>query len=64
MVVTHDSAAALRRSLPAIVAELRSGDELIVCDNGSADSTAAVVAELAPAATLLAGAGNPGFGTA
>ena len=64
MVVTHDSAAALRRSLPAIVAELRSGDELIVCDNGSADSTAAVVAELAPAATLLAGAGNPGFGAA
>ena len=64
VVVTHDSAAALRRSLPAIVAELRSGDELIVCDNGSADSTAAVVAELAPAATLLAGAGNPGFGAA
>jgi GT2 family glycosyltransferase len=64
VIVTHDSATALRRSLPAIVAELRSGDELIVCDNDSHDSTAAVVAELAPAATLHAGAENPGFGAA
>jgi GT2 family glycosyltransferase len=64
VIVTHDSAPSLRRSLPAIVAELRGGDELIVCDNGSADATADVVAELAPAATLLADAANPGFGAA
>ena len=30
VIVTHDSAAALRRTLPAVVAELRDGDELIV----------------------------------
>ena len=47
-VVTHDSADALRRSLPPLVSELRPGDELIVCDNRSTDGTPAVVRELAP----------------
>ncbi len=64
VVVTHDSADALRRSLPAIASELRPGDELIVADNASTDGTAAVVAELAPAAVFIAGSGNPGFGAA
>jgi len=64
VVVTHDSADSLRRSLPAIVAELRAGDELIVSDNGSTDATHAVVAELAPEAELLANPANPGFGAA
>jgi GT2 family glycosyltransferase len=64
VIVTHDSAAALQRTLPAIVAELRPGDELIVSDNGSSDRTADLVAELAPDAKLLARGDNPGFAVA
>ena len=62
--VTHDSARPLRRSLPAIVTELRPGDELIVCDNASRDATREVVAELAPRASLIANKENAGFGAA
>ena len=50
VVVTHDSAAEVARSLPAIAAELRDGDELIVCDNASSDGTGERVRELAPEA--------------
>ncbi len=64
MIVTHDSAEALGRTLPAIVAELRCDDELIVVDNASTDATRELVAELAPAATLIAGDSNPGFAAA
>jgi len=64
VIVTHDSAAALRRTLPAIVAELRPGDELIVSDNGSSDGTTDLVAELAPGAKMLARRDNPGFAVA
>jgi GT2 family glycosyltransferase len=64
VVVTHDSAAALRATLPALVAELRAGDELIVADNASGDGTRELVAELAPAARLLARPGNDGFAAA
>ena len=64
VVVTYDSAAEIRRSLPAVAAELREGDELIVCDNGSTDGTGALVSELAPAAKLLPQGGNLGFGAA
>ncbi len=62
--VTYNSADAVSRSLPAITAELRPGDELIVCDNGSADGTAERVRELAPGATVVEIGGNPGFGAA
>ncbi len=62
--VTYNSADAVSRSLPAITSELRPGDELIVCDNGSADGTAERVRELAPAATVVEVGGNPGFGAA
>ena len=48
VIVTYDSAGAVALSLPALVAELRDGDELIVCDNGSSDGTAATVRELDP----------------
>ena len=61
LVVTHDSAAALSRSLPALLGELRAGDELIVCDNDSRDGTPALVADLAPEAVVLASGGNLGF---
>jgi GT2 family glycosyltransferase len=59
--VTFDSADALRRTLPALVAELRPGDELVVIDNASRDDTLAVVAELAPDALVVAGDSNLGF---
>ncbi len=64
VIVTHDSADAMRRTLPAIVAELRDGDELIVVDNASADATPAAVAELAPGAALIETGANSGFGAA
>jgi GT2 family glycosyltransferase len=62
VIVTYESAAELPRTLPALLAELREGDELIVCDNGSGDGTADVVRRLAPEATLLEAGGNLGFG--
>lgn len=59
--VTYESAAALPKTLPAIVDELRAGDELIVCDNGSSDGTLAVIGELAPGAIVLEPGANLGF---
>jgi GT2 family glycosyltransferase len=64
VVVTYDSSAQVRRSLPAIAAELGVGDELIVCDNGSSDDTARSVRELVPEAELLELGANLGFGAA
>ncbi len=61
LIVSHDSATELARSLPAIGAELRAGDELIVCDNGSADGSVAAVAELAPDAVVIEAGANLGF---
>lgn len=60
-IVTFDSAAELPRTFAALLAELRPGDELIVCDNGSSDGTQGVVRELAPQATLLEAGANLGF---
>jgi N-acetylglucosaminyl-diphospho-decaprenol L-rhamnosyltransferase len=51
------------RSLPAIAAELRDGDELIVCDNGSVDGTAERVRELVGGATVFEWGANRGFGS-
>ena len=62
IVVVHDSAAALRRSLPALVAQLDAGDELIVVDNDSADESAALAGELAPGATVIEAGENLGYG--
>ena len=64
VVVTHDSAAEIRRSLPALLAELRAGDELLVCDNDSSDETREVVGGLTGPVTILAQGGNLGFGAA
>jgi GT2 family glycosyltransferase len=61
VVVTHDSVAEVTASLPAIAAELRPDDELIVCDNASSDGTRERVAELVPAARLIEAGGNLGF---
>ncbi len=61
VIVSHNSATELRRTLPALIAELGVGDELIVADNGSSDASNAVVRSLAPEAKLLSFGSNLGF---
>jgi len=61
IVVTHDSRAAVERTIPAVAAQLRPGDELIVVDNDSADGTPATVRELCPEATVIESGSNAGF---
>jgi N-acetylglucosaminyl-diphospho-decaprenol L-rhamnosyltransferase len=61
VVVAYNSASALGRSLPALEAELREGDELVVVDNASQDETVARVRELAPGAILVEPRANLGF---
>ncbi|MDX6583349.1 MAG: hypothetical protein QOI10_2533 [Solirubrobacterales bacterium] len=64
VIVTHDSRQAISATVPALVAQLREGDELIVVDNASADGTADAVRELAPAATVVETGANLGFAAA
>jgi GT2 family glycosyltransferase len=61
LIVAFDSAAVLPRTIPALLAELSEGDELIVVDNDSRDDSAAVAAALAPGARVLAMGRNVGF---
>ena len=64
VIVSFNSAAELRRTLPAVVDELAEGDELIVADNGSEDESRAVVRELALQARLIELGSNRGFAAA
>jgi N-acetylglucosaminyl-diphospho-decaprenol L-rhamnosyltransferase len=64
IIVTHDSREAVQRTLPALVGQLRDGDELIVVDNASTDGTTAAVRELAPDTVVIETGSNLGFGTA
>lgn len=64
VVVAHDSGMDLRRTLPALEGELTAGDEVIVVDNGSAESPAPVVEECLPDARLVAMGANAGFAAA
>jgi GT2 family glycosyltransferase len=61
LIVAWNSSVALRRTLPALLAELRDDDELIVVDNDSGDGSAALVTELAPAARVVRMGRNVGF---
>lgn len=61
VIVTHSSRDALARTLPALLGELRSTDELIVVDNASDDGTPELVRELAPDARVIETGGNAGF---
>jgi N-acetylglucosaminyl-diphospho-decaprenol L-rhamnosyltransferase len=61
VVVTFNCRAAVARSVPSLVEQLREGDELIVVDNASSDGTPATVRELAPAAALVEHGTNLGF---
>ena len=64
VIVAYESRAALARTLPALCAQLRDGDELIVADNASADGTPALVRELAPKAIVIETGSNLGFAAA
>jgi GT2 family glycosyltransferase len=64
VIVTHESRQALQATLPALTAQLRPGDELIVVDNASADATPEAVCELAPEATVIETGANLGFAAA
>lgn len=61
VIVAHDSLAELRRTLPALMAELLPGDELIVVDNASRDGLAGELGQIAPGARLLRLDRNAGF---
>lgn len=61
LIVAYESRDDLRKTLPALLAELGDGDELIVVDNKPGDGSAEVVAELAPRAQLLRMGRNIGF---
>jgi GT2 family glycosyltransferase len=50
------------RGLPALAAQLREGDELIVVDNDSADGTVSAVRDAAPQAVVIEPGANLGFG--
>jgi N-acetylglucosaminyl-diphospho-decaprenol L-rhamnosyltransferase len=61
VVVCHNSADALRDTLPALGAQLREDDEVAVVDNASADDSAALARELLPRAAVVQAPGNVGF---
>ncbi|HEY5943008.1 MAG TPA: glycosyltransferase family 2 protein [Solirubrobacterales bacterium] len=61
LIVAYDSRDDLTKTLPALLAELGDGDELIVVDNKPGDGSAELVRELAPAARIVATGGNSGF---
>jgi N-acetylglucosaminyl-diphospho-decaprenol L-rhamnosyltransferase len=61
VIVAHDSLDDLRRTLPALTAQLGSRDELIVVDNASSDGLAAELPAIAPGARLVAPRANLGF---
>jgi GT2 family glycosyltransferase len=61
IVVTYNSADAVKRCLPALASQLSPRDELIVVDNGSRDGTVEAVATAAPRAQVLRSATNPGY---
>jgi GT2 family glycosyltransferase len=64
VIVAYNSEADLRRTLPALAAEMVEGDELIVIDNCSEADQAPVVLDLIPAARVERSAANVGFAAA
>jgi GT2 family glycosyltransferase len=61
LIVAWNSRKELARTLPAVLAELGEGDELIVVDNDSSDGTADAAAAQAPAARIVRTGENLGF---
>jgi N-acetylglucosaminyl-diphospho-decaprenol L-rhamnosyltransferase len=61
VVVTYNSADTVGDTLVELVSQLRSGDELVVVDNSSADGTPDAVRAAAPGARVLEQRRNIGF---
>lgn len=61
LIVAYESGDDLRRTLPALLAELGDDDELIVAENKAGDGSLEVVRELAPAARIVRTGRNTGF---
>jgi GT2 family glycosyltransferase len=61
LIVAYESGDDLTKTLPALLAELGEGDELIVADNKPGDGSAEVVRELAPRARVVRMGRNTGF---
>ena len=61
VIVCHESAGALRETLPALLGQLGPRDELVVVDNLSTDGSASVARSLAPDAVVVETGANLGF---
>jgi N-acetylglucosaminyl-diphospho-decaprenol L-rhamnosyltransferase len=61
VIVAHDSLPELRRTLPALLAELGTNDELIIVDNASSDAVVEELSLLAPGARVRVMNENAGF---
>jgi GT2 family glycosyltransferase len=64
LIIAWNSREELARTVPATIAELDDGDELIVVDNNSGDGSVELVRSLAPDARGLANGHNAGFAAA
>jgi N-acetylglucosaminyl-diphospho-decaprenol L-rhamnosyltransferase len=61
IIVAHNSLSSVRETIPSLVDQLESSDELIVVDSGSSDEIARELPTLAPRACLVSAPGNVGF---
>lgn len=61
LIVAWESRDDLAKTLPALLAELDDGDELIVVENKAGDGSAEVTQELAPQARIVRPGRNTGF---
>jgi GT2 family glycosyltransferase len=61
LIVAWESRDDLEKTLPALLAELDDGDELIVVENKAGDGSAEVTRELAPRARIVCPGLNTGF---
>jgi GT2 family glycosyltransferase len=61
VIVTWNSRSALEHALPALLAELDAGDEVIVVDNASSDGTAELVRERWSECRMIETGANLGF---
>jgi GT2 family glycosyltransferase len=64
LIVAWNSREDLARTVPALVAELGEGDELILVDNASPDGAAEAVKAMAPSAHIVRMGRNVGFAAA